>query len=523
MNKRSANKKNAIELRLMPSPVCKDGEMQKWVLQPKHNLSEKELAKVRNLIGDNIILPNKSGEIEEFKTSTHVLEKCKLELNSDKKKDLEDYTLNDDYFPDDGYDYEQHLCLIGKGRFIPYNHVKEDLQKFQEDFDISGFIDINTAVAYNGCDKISLAGSYKNEIPELQKCLEEPENFEELNDDFILAASGVQNLKDLQKSIDINQVLWGIYEEPSNLRKFGDTINKLNPNLNCSEEVSELSFKDKKWGSSETNVSQDIFDHILKEYNDNCELEDELPSENSDNSSEIHYNNNLEQNIAKKMTLKECENLLDKYISMATSGLKHSKKDIRQDKSTDTIFYKPLEGEALEKILAIIERIKLDDVIDTESIASYESDDHEFNWDCESVLTTMSNLYNRPCKIKLPQKISSSSQKTFIKLDPQKNIPTEYLPKKSTITQGLAPITENDILEDDKILNIGPICTERKRNETKEERKQRKEAVKNARRAMRELRRRNKQQLKDVKNTVAANFEKSNHHDIKPGIRYFKF
>ncbi|EEA06677.1 uncharacterized protein CMU_013520 [Cryptosporidium muris RN66] len=513
MKRKSANKKNAIKLRLMPSPVCGDGEMQKWVLQPKHNLSEEELTKVRNLIGDNIILPDKSGEIKGFQTSTDVLEKCKLELNSDKREDLEDYTFNDNYFPDDGYNYEQHLCLIGKGHFIPYNHVKEDL-------DISGFIDINTTVAYNECDKISLAGSYKNEIPELQKCLEEPENFEELNDDFILAASGAQNLKDLQKSIDISQVLWGIHEEPNNLRKFGDTINKLNSNLNSSEEVSEFFFKDKKCELSENNTSQDIFDQILKEYDDNYELEDELPSENPDNNLEI-YNNKLEQNISRKMTLKECENLLDKYISMATSGLKQLKKD-RKDKSTNTILYKPLEGETLEKILSIIERIKLDDDIDTESITSYESDD-DINWDCESVLTTMSNLYNRPCKIKLPQKIYSNSQKTFIKLDPQKNIPTEYLPKKSTITRGLVSVTEDNILEDNKIPNIGLICIERRRNETKEERKQRKEAVKNARRAMRELRRRNKQQVKDVKSTVAANFEKSNHHDIKPGIRYFKF
>ena len=206
---------------------------------------------------------------------------------------------------------------------------------------------------------------------------------------------------------------------------------------------------------------------------------------------------------------------------MATSGLKQSKKD-RKDKSTNTILYKPLEGEALDKILSIIERIKLDDDINTESITSYESDD-DINWDCESILTTMSNLYNRPCKIKLPQKIYSNSQRTFIKLDPQKNIPTEYLPKKSTITQGLVSTTEDNILEDNKIPNIGPICIERKRNETREERKQRKEVVKSARRVMRELRRRNKQQVKDVKSTVAANFEKLNHHDIKPGIRYFKF
>ena len=102
-------------------------------------------------------------------------------------------------------------------------------------------------------------------------------------------------------------------------------------------------------------------------------------------------------------------------------------------------------------------------------------------WDCESIISTYSNIYNHPKLIKEPKPI---------KLTKRLGIPTDVL-KKSNRGEGME--TNFAAREEDSTVANHTRC----KNETKEERKVRKTAVKEERRSRRSEKKANKIAFKD--------------------------
>lgn len=130
--------------------------------------------------------------------------------------------------------------------------------------------------------------------------------------------------------------------------------------------------------------------------------------------------------------------------------------------------------------------------------SSDDSDDHDHmvkltkeipkeNWDCESILSTYSNIYNHPKLIKDPPKPIKLSKKTGIPLD---TLSTRGLTAKQLKILDL----ENECIDNNSSMRVHTISESsnltvasniRQKNETKEEKIARKQAVKDMRRERR--------------------------------------
>lgn len=111
---------------------------------------------------------------------------------------------------------------------------------------------------------------------------------------------------------------------------------------------------------------------------------------------------------------------------------------------------------------------------DDETSSGEEETDDSRLWDCESVLSTLSNLSNRPGKISKIKVVGKPKQKE--------------LPKVVEEEEG----GENEAGDDDdnSVIELPDVITERKRGETAEEKKARKASVKEMRRVCRQMKRR---------------------------------
>lgn len=120
------------------------------------------------------------------------------------------------------------------------------------------------------------------------------------------------------------------------------------------------------------------------------------------------------------------------------------------------------------------------DYDDVEEVEKYTEPEKE-SWDCESIISTYSNLYNHPKLIAEPKPI---------KLTKRLGIPTDVLKKSSKGEKA-----DSDIAEE---ANQYPLVNHsRKKDETKNEKKVRKNAVKEERRSRRFEKKANKLAFKD--------------------------
>ncbi|KAG7493009.1 hypothetical protein MATL_G00020740 [Megalops atlanticus] len=109
-------------------------------------------------------------------------------------------------------------------------------------------------------------------------------------------------------------------------------------------------------------------------------------------------------------------------------------------------------------------------------------------WDCESIISTYSNLYNRPKLIQDPPKLKP------IKVSSKTGIPLGVLPRKGLTakqTERMERINDSDLPR---------VCTQpRHKEESREERKARKQAIKEERKERRTEKKANKMAFKQEK------------------------
>ncbi|XP_038057454.1 protein LTV1 homolog [Patiria miniata] len=142
------------------------------------------------------------------------------------------------------------------------------------------------------------------------------------------------------------------------------------------------------------------------------------------------------------------------------------------------------------------ERLQADDASDDDNDEDDNDDDlvkmtvtetkKEERWDCESILSTYSNLYNHPTTIKEPPKNKS------IKLSKKTGMPVDVLPAPGPTKKQ----QERELHEEYVLPSVAP-SRPKDRKETPEERRLRKQAVKQDRRDRRLEKKANKQAFKD--------------------------
>lgn len=128
-----------------------------------------------------------------------------------------------------------------------------------------------------------------------------------------------------------------------------------------------------------------------------------------------------------------------------------------------------IEQVAVEKTKRLAKRL-LNETENTTTITMQDDEKEDEKWDCESILTTYSNIYNHP---KLITQIPTNK----IRLSKKTGLPLAEKKKKETIVKEEESSSEDD--DDDRSSSI---TFERKKGETSEERRARKHAVKDLRR-----------------------------------------
>ena len=144
-----------------------------------------------------------------------------------------------------------------------------------------------------------------------------------------------------------------------------------------------------------------------------------------------------------------------------------------------------IEKVALEKTKRLAKR--LENEPETKTFITIDDDVKEDEkWDCETILTTYSNIYNHPKLItQLPKTQIRLSNKTGLPLEDQQ---TKHLKNKSVNLPTKVEESDNDDDDDEdeeeeEDGDVRPtISLERKKGETSEERRARKHAVKEMRR-----------------------------------------
>ncbi|EAK90351.1 hypothetical protein [Cryptosporidium parvum Iowa II] len=478
------NNKNVVKLRLLSSANGVDGSSPRWAPVSNREFTHDEKQGIRKIIG-NVYFHDELNDINfELKNLESKTSVQKNKINNDFNTDV----FKDNYFPDDGYDYEQHLCTIKKDG----NYMNSTL-KHKTNLDPKSLLFNSTSILSNSEIEIH-KGDFLSELVELVNCLEEPDDFEELNDDFILDMTGLKNKCELDKNIDMNDILWGGGKLNSSLK---DDIQRLNSEFNQSELItqnfdSSSVFSEENYNNENDN---DSLENLLNEYNDNIAVLDEDTNE----SSLIEFN--------KKLDVSEYEHILDRYINQVK--IRNSAKS-KPEKSYGEIGM-PLDKAQVEKIISILESTEIYDN-SSEATLSDISDFESIEKISESFSQASFEVINKPKKVDILSYYSSLNSKG------QTNCPT---PTRQNF------FFENEEYSHNQHNNLrAPIVASlplRKKDETPEDRRNRKQAVKQAKREMRDLKRKNKQDTKNIKKSVVRNLINSNNNDIKSGVRYFRF
>jgi len=268
---------------------------------------------------------------------------------------VQDYELTEEdldgdcYFPRDGYNYEQHLKKVSgaKGGSGVVGVVLDAPQK----------PDMN---------EISNSTAATTEESEALRALAHADEYDELEDGALdeLLPGGV---------VDPTTVLWGATAVDDDLPDLA-LFREMRKNAALAG-IEGFDDENEGQGPHQETGTEDFRQFLAEEYGDEeigaCE----------------------EQDIEGEIDLETNEEILDEYL-----------KNRENDQKMMHSIYEPQKGKyddvprVIEETKAIIER-HYQEESDDETSSGEESEDESRTWDCETVLSTLSNLSNRPGKI----------------------------------------------------------------------------------------------------------------------------
>ncbi|ORX84770.1 hypothetical protein BCR32DRAFT_266128 [Anaeromyces robustus] len=413
-------------------------------------------------------------------------------------------------FDDTKYDYMQHLKVIGEDPTAVFIPSKEEAKKDSKKSGIQ-FIDdsINLDEKVTQKKRVTfqlpeeaLPSKYEEEVGlmnredsdiltanpyvrEVLYSLDDPTTIDEnMEDDFILQLNAEPGSD--EEEFDMNAAMYGLDEEEDDddddewaaVRKF----KKSQKNEKKEEFYEEDDWDDRHTATTGFSMSSsamfrnkhltlldDRFERVINQYDDDNigELDPDAPNVRGnidDNDLPEHYDKLFDEFLDSKDVLGK------KVIEKFAGGIPSEQiAELREELKTegfDILKYEEKESQKKEKI-EMVER----------ELSKNEKRERN-NWDCETIITTYTNIYNHPKMIK------------------EENV------KKIHVTRKGLPIVEKDISEEEEEgeeeeyevrVNKG---VARNRNETKEEKKARKEMVKNAKKERREAKKATKKAFK---------------------------
>lgn len=185
-----------------------------------------------------------------------------------------------------------------------------------------------------------------------------------------------------------------------------------------------------------------------------------------------------DDDIEGPVTMEQCEDLLDEYISgrEAEANMLHSINEPKKGCLDDV-------PRVIEETRAIIEKFYSRHEDSGEETSSGEaSEDESRTWDCESVLSTLSNVSNRPGKIGRIKSLKKPAA-----------APLGAIQEASHKSEQKA---KDDSDDEDSVVELPDVVTIRPRGETAEERKLRKAGVREMRRVCRKMKKESKEMYK---------------------------
>ncbi|XP_078437028.1 low temperature viability protein [Wolffia australiana] len=376
--------------------------------------------------------------------------------------------------PDDGYNYLAHLREIRKSGAGSnyYQNSKAKLESLPLDvraYDASRLqvkmeaTDPASITVYDVAAKTVSAKLDKVVDPEVVRLLDDSDlsrfglDVEDLEEDFVLRANYVEGLEEDKGSTSKN-CSKDLISFPQNAEFRNDSTNS------PIKRDSELEVADKLRHRRPLDEQFDLL--MLYEYGDDSDS-------NSDSDGDFHVQTNREE-VLKEFPQDELE-----YIAPADL--------LRQEQAA----IDPLLAESTAAVLLkCTEYAQMYDQEDEnkEDLVPYEESSEESEiWDCETIVSTYSNLDNHPGRIEAPGKPRMKRQvpdlasavfgekKTVIALRGKEMLPVDFLPRSR----------KTPAEKERKPAAVGCDQLKRKPDESKEEKKERKAAVKEARKEAR--------------------------------------
>eukprot|EP00002_Diphylleia_rotans_P040888 TRINITY_DN9820_c0_g1_i1.p1 TRINITY_DN9820_c0_g1~~TRINITY_DN9820_c0_g1_i1.p1 ORF type:complete len:571 (+),score=189.68 TRINITY_DN9820_c0_g1_i1:74-1786(+) len=411
----------------------------------------------------------------------------------DKDYSKRDFELGEYGFPDDGYDYTKHLRIIGKGRFIPATSV--ELMAVKQDKNIVKFKDFieeeeQKSLQSQKAEKAPIPPMFQNDVfvkdlidqdatresvealrqidPEVLALLEDDfeEEVDELQDDFVVQASEGKlydrpkgkGWDDLPMGINPEMLFRGELERLRNMHAAESGKGRSRAGQSGYEDedddddiYDDEDYEDRKGRRYETGsvtssmrssgLIDEKFEKIAQEFDDDQigELDGEDP--------EVQGTSNIDN----------FEDILDDFLE-SRRKLKYDEVIRKYEKETHDETSKELHKRIVEQYEHEEEQEKKE--------VLYVEEERDEKWDCETILSTYSNMDNHP-------KIIGEDAPKKILLSRKTGIPLNVLQTKPTKEES----------SDEERENLG---VPRPKKETAEEKRNRKKQLKDAKKERRQ-------------------------------------
>ncbi|XP_076958383.1 uncharacterized protein LOC143634099 [Bidens hawaiensis] len=378
-------------------------------------------------------------------------------------------------FPDDGYNYLAHLreIRVAGGGSSFYQNPKASLNQLPRDVKAYDASRVNVSKANDeDAVKNSIYGIAVNTVPvRIQKAID-PE-VDALLDDSDQSGFG-SDVEDFLDNFAINANLPDASEDvqPVNNLTSESTIANNKEDEYYAKHSHNNGFVAAK--PRERRPLDEQFDLLeLQEYgtDDESAYDNDAASEYDDDDYECH------DALAEKLNPVPLE--IDGKYKLLSNDKNIEEEPITLETAADL---RP-------RCMQYAEQFENENDNDKEDVLLEESSDESEKWDCETIITTYSNLDNHPGKIEAPggrrKKLTETVNNAFnnpthvIALKGKEKIPVDFLPHSKT--------SANDKIKPKNV----PLPRKKLGQETKEEKKERKAAVKEekreARRAKKDL------------------------------------
>ncbi|XP_057503665.1 uncharacterized protein LOC130787291 isoform X2 [Actinidia eriantha] len=413
-------------------------------------------------------------------------------------------------FPDDGYNYLTHLREIKNtgGGSVYYHNSKAKLDQLPRDvkaYDASRVEiydlhdDSNEKSIYSVASRTVGVRIQKAVDPEVVALLDDSDlsrfgsDDEDLEEDFVVKA----NLPDELEDIDLNKKLNLVENSEVNLKEI-DQSNASHSQDNVVDFVEAIEFRNHQLISGEYHSNEnpracrlldEQFDMLVQqEYGTDGDGDNDY--DNFMAEDECHESLAEKLNHALKNRTTADLELNGEY--KVPADLLHNKEKPENAELVNSA------ADVIRKCMEYAEMYEHDDPDEDVMVVEESSDESEV-WDCETIVSTYSNLDNHPGKIEAPEvrrkkklaetvsgALNASSH--VISLKGKAKLPVDYLPQ----AQNKKYAVEN--VKDVTASGMEPQTRKQHGQESKEEKKERKIAVKEERREARRV----KKEMKEL-------------------------